>query len=161
MNASLRKMHPTRGVTLIELMVVVAIVAILAAIGSIAYSRYLKSGKIERLRSYALEIASGQERFKGRNNKYWNGGTYSGNEDAYRNLVDFDQKVPGNVTIETEALSGDGTACSICPSGISLATDQIGFAVVVTQDLDPDATDDTTIVVTSENSQPVLLHEGE
>jgi type IV pilus assembly protein PilE len=59
-----------RGMTLIELMIVVAIVAILASIALPAYGRYVMRAKRTDATSALLQIAAAQERFYLQNNTY-------------------------------------------------------------------------------------------
>jgi type IV pilus assembly protein PilE len=59
-----------RGMTLIELMIVVAIVAILASIAIPAYSQYVMRAKRTDATSALLRIAAAQERFYMQNNTY-------------------------------------------------------------------------------------------
>ena len=55
-----RSVRPSRGVTLIELMIVVAIVAILAAVGFPAYTEHVRKGNRAQAQTYMLDIASRQ-----------------------------------------------------------------------------------------------------
>ena len=59
-----------RGVTLLELMVVVTIVGILAAFGYPAYRDYVDRAKRNEAKSLLLEIAQNQERYYLQNNAY-------------------------------------------------------------------------------------------
>lgn len=59
-----------RGVTLIELMIVVVIVGILASIAIPAYGRYVMRAKRTDATSALLQIAAAQERFYLQNNTY-------------------------------------------------------------------------------------------
>ncbi|GMR17353.1 MAG: type IV pilin protein [Gammaproteobacteria bacterium] len=60
----------SRGVTLIELLIVVAIVGILAAIAYPNYRDYVARAKRNEARSALLQIATNQERFYLQNNTY-------------------------------------------------------------------------------------------
>lgn len=151
-----------RGVTLVELMVVVTIVAVLAALGSIAYGRYIKTGKIKRLEQLALDVSSGQERYRSRNNFYFPGDgaelPYEGNEEKFSNLLDFNTTVIPGIEIDVDAWE-DGGTCDICDGAVADLTRQ-GFAVRVRQDLNPGGAM-TTVTVTNTSPAPILTNEGE
>ena len=66
-----RSLRRGQGVTLVELMIVVAIVGILAAVGGVALFRYTKQAKITKLESYAMAAAAGQNEFYNRHNVYY------------------------------------------------------------------------------------------
>ncbi len=158
--------HPNlqtaRGITLVELMVTIAIVGILAAIGSIAYGRYITTGKITKLKATATEVASGQERYRSRNNKYLApGGDFATVPAKYQNLLDFaGGNLPPDVIVTTDAWTAT-QACGVCTTeGIPFDNTQDGFVVVVKQDLDPSDPNDTTVWVTRTVQSPVLKNEG-
>lgn len=149
-----------RGFTLVELMIVLAIIAVLAALGTLAYGQYIKSAKVQKLESYANELQSGQERYRSRNNFYWNGGSYSGtNIDKFKNLLDFTRQVPPGVEITVEAWDGTGPTCNIC-AGAPFSNSSAGYAIRVRQDLTPGGKM-TTIVVTNDTQNPILMNEGD
>jgi len=147
-------------------MVVVAIIAILASIASVAYTRYIKTGKVQRLSQIALDVASGQERYRSRNNAYFPAGgatlDYAGNKTQFENLLDFTTPVPAGVTVEIEAWDGAAASdCTICEGTIGDFTKQ-GFGVRVQQDMNPsDTAVKTTVVVTNLGPTPIVLFEGE
>lgn len=61
-----------RGVTLLELMIVVVIVGILAAIAYPSYRQFVERAKRTEAKALLLEIATNQERFYLQNNTYGN-----------------------------------------------------------------------------------------
>ena len=158
------KERSTKGVTLVELMIVVAIIGILASIASVAYTRYIKTGKIQRLEQIALDVASGQERYRSRNNAYFptNGVQldYAGNKSAFENLLDFTTPVPEGVIVEVDAWGGTVNSCGICEGTVGDFTKQ-GFGVRVQQDLNSNSTESTTVVMTNTLATPIVLYEGE
>lgn len=153
----------TRGVTLVELMIVVAIIAVLAALGSVAYGNYIKSGKVQRLNAIAQDVAQGQERYRSRNNTYYPAtpGTkdYATDKTEFENLLDFSMSIPPDVEVEVESWGAAGT-CSIC-EGMGPAAGSIGYAVVVKQDMNNSSTEETTVVLHNQLSTPIVLNEGE
>ena len=64
-------MKARRGMTLVELMIVVAIIGVLASLAGVAFNRQVKRAKITKLEQYAMEIAKGQEDFYSRHGVYY------------------------------------------------------------------------------------------
>ncbi|QED29731.1 prepilin-type N-terminal cleavage/methylation domain-containing protein [Microvenator marinus] len=155
--------NTVRGVTLVELMIVVAIIAILAALGSMAYGRYIKSGKIQRLTAIAQDLSQGQERYRSRNNTYYPATAgqkdYVADKVEFENLLDFTMAIPPGVNIQVESWPATGN-CTIC-QGVAGTGGAIGYAIVVSQDMNPDSTELTTVVLHNQLSTPIVLFEGE
>lgn len=59
-----------RGVTLMELLIVIVIIGILAAVGYPSYRQYVAKAKRNEAKSALLQIATMQERFYLQNNTY-------------------------------------------------------------------------------------------
>ena len=159
----MRLLSSQRGVTLIELMVVVAILGILAALASVAYGRYIKSGKIERLKAIAMEGQSGQERYKSRNNAYYPaaGGKkeWPGDADEIRPLLDISRDPPADITFDIHSWAASGS-CTDCAGLGAFDTTKSGFAVIVRQNLDGDTGDQTTVFVSNTSPAPTITNEG-
>ena len=67
-------MNPTKGFTLIELMIAVAVVAILGAIALPSYQSYVMRGKITEATSSLSELRLRAEKFYSDNRTYQNAG---------------------------------------------------------------------------------------
>jgi type IV pilus assembly protein PilE len=63
-------MHTMRGITLIELMIVVVVIGILAAIAYPNYREFAARAKRNEAKAALLQIATNQERFYLQNNTY-------------------------------------------------------------------------------------------
>ena len=63
-------MHKMRGITLIELMIVVVVIGIMAAIAYPNYREFASRAKRNEARAALLQIATNQERFYLQNNTY-------------------------------------------------------------------------------------------
>lgn len=159
--SALRSAH---GMTLIELMIVVAIVGVLAAIGSVAYNKYLKQGKITKLRQYAMAVAQGQEAYRSRNNTYFNpAASYIKGNAEWEQLLEFNYDIEPGITVGT--MAGNSTACpdNVCEGvGPVNAATTAWYAVRITQNLDGnDGTAPTTIIMHNEIDNAIVLNEGQ
>ncbi|MFP4596623.1 MAG: type IV pilin protein [Persicimonas sp.] len=158
-----------RGMTLVELMIVVAVVGVLAAIGGVSYTKYIKSSKVAKLEQYAAEVATAQEQYKSQNSGYLDldGATYThsttgDDEKRWEQLLGF-SKDTLQETVEIDTIAGDSsdTSCNICED-VNPSFDRVWYAVRVTQDLDgDDGNDPTTVVLHSELENPMLFNEGQ
>jgi prepilin-type N-terminal cleavage/methylation domain-containing protein len=112
-------MRTRRGLTLVELMIVVAIVGVLAALGGMSYTKYVVKGKLTEMSQWAMDIDRGQEQYFARNSEYYAPltpftSTISDNDRRYwTNLLEFDAAVPADVTIQVWAGIGNET-CPPC-----------------------------------------------
>jgi type IV pilus assembly protein PilE len=93
----LMKIHPYRGFTLIELMIVVAIVGILAAIAYPSYVSSINKGKRAEGRAALAELLQQQERFMTQNNTYC----------AFSNSGGTGTAVSGCTTVPFKTYSGN------------------------------------------------------
>lgn len=62
--------RPTKGFTLVEVMIVVAIVAILSAVAYPSYTEYVRRGQRAEARTQLLEAAQFMQRFYAANDRY-------------------------------------------------------------------------------------------
>jgi len=169
MNESRRsRITRSRGVTLIELMVVVAIVGILAAIGGMSYVKYIKQGKTTQLKQYAMEVEKAQKDYASRNGNYFHpedassvsSNAYTDGADTWESVLGFSSEEAKNNTIEIRTEAGtpdDSCSLSECPGSF----DKRWYAIQVTQDMNPDSTERTTVYLDSTMPQPILVNEGE
>lgn len=97
-----------RGVTLVELMIVVAIVGILAAIAYPSYTQYVLRGKRAEGKALLADVAARMERYYFQNNTYTS------------NLTDLGYNVANPTSVE-----GHYTASAGPISGGSIATSYI------------------------------------
>ncbi len=95
-----RRLHASRGFTLIELMVVVAVVAILVAIAVPSYSEAVRKGKRGQAKSDLIEAAQIAERFKTING-YYTGLSVGPTSDDEIPFAQSPQKGTANYTIAT------------------------------------------------------------
>jgi prepilin-type N-terminal cleavage/methylation domain-containing protein len=161
-----RALKHRRGMTLVELMIVVAVIAVLAAIGSMSYTKYVKSAKIGQLEQFAMEVANAQEQYRSHNSKflgYEDSISYASDEDLFVDILGFSKPnlAEQDITVETESgPSGTGVTCGICEGVGPDDPESMWYAVRVTQDLTTSEDDDTTIIIHSELSRPMRLNEG-
>lgn len=134
--------NSARGVTLIELMIVVAILGILASIAIVSYTSYVKEGKMTELRQYAMDVSRGQEQFFSRHHEYLDPdpNKYAEGEDQWTQLLEFNHNLPEGVSVEAAGNdSGGGGDCGdICDSAPDPSDDSdIWWAMrAVNEDLD-------------------------
>ncbi len=165
--------HPTRGMTLIELMIVVAILGILAAVGGTALYRNVKRAKITKLEGYAMELHRGQESFRSRQNVYYPVAVNTESYDStaadtttrtkWANLLEFDaSKMPGGITITLFSGASDST-CNICSDyGLpDSMPDNNWYVVVVEQDMDGKGEPNTRVAMGNMAGAPIITNEGQ
>ena len=160
-----RQLSQPHGLTLVELMIVVAVVGILAAIGGVSYMKYIKSAKTGKLKQYAMEIANAQEQYKSQNSTYLDlneDSPYTSGSTVWEQLLGF--KKEGLTEQDITVSSVAGSASEDCPTDTCGASPPdfttIWFAVKVTQDMNPDEDDDTTVIYYTGLPEPLLLNEG-
>lgn len=174
-NLSPMSLRSNRGMTLVELMIVVAVIGVLATIASVSYSKYVQSAKITKLKQYAMDVSRGQEQYRARHNVYYprTGGSIEltsvspdNDKKIWTQLLEFNHNLETGVTVETE--SGIGGACSICegvdPTFTDGTTSLAWYAVRVSQPFktgNTGADNVTAVILTSDQLQPVVLREGQ
>lgn len=121
-----------RGVTLLELMAVVAIIGILAAIAVPSYRGYVMRAQRTDAMSALLRIAAAQEKFYLQNNQYADGLDdlgIPGTENGWYDVVINNTNVTRDFTVTATAASGGAQAndshCasfSLTSTGVKTAT---------------------------------------
>ncbi len=163
----LRK-HHNKGLTLVELMIVVAIVGILAAIAGIAFNNQLQRSKIARLEQYATDVKRGMEDFRARHNTYFpiGGGTatYAGQTANFQNLLGFTERPVDGVQIQVNSGANASTACSgVNVEGVdacaTLGTPppNVWYTIQVSQDMG--AGKRSAVLLTSSMTSPMIVRE--
>ena len=156
-NLLLNRSRSERGMTLVELMIVVAIVGVLASIAIVSYNSYVEEAHLTEMRQYAQDVERGQEDFHSRHGTYLDPTEYDGEreyehgDDAWAELLQFDHELPEQFTIETDG-GGPDDNCDVtnCSDADPSNEDVNWFAVRVEYD---DLSYD--IFYTSELSSPI------
>lgn len=150
-----------RGVTLVELLIVVAIIGILAAISTVAYQGYLRSAKQTRMQTYAMEVWGKQNQYAADRDRFFKpGGDFAAQTAKYENLLNVGKPPHPDMILNTEGWQAGGT-CTLCgATGVTVDTTAAGFIVVVEQDLNDSAPTNTILYMTNTSEFPVLLNEG-
>lgn len=171
----LRRNHH-RGMTLVELMIVVAIIGVLASVAGVAFFRQIKRSKIAKDESVAMSVKRGQEEFRSNQGTYFppppdNGVAVvqadrtadAATQKRWTNFLNVKlDELPPDVTIHV--LSGDaGAACAGGPAGIcnGVNTTSSWFAVAVEHNLDPGKPLNTLVVTSSTNNNTIIINEGQ
>lgn len=123
LNKPVGKGKQTRGMTLVELLVVISIISILAVVAVPSYFDYVKRANRSSVKSAVEQLASAMERYHTENNSYT--GTHSGGVPATSFFpsqapLDSDAKLY-NLTLSTTAHTYTITATPI--SGESMEGD--------------------------------------
>ncbi len=163
-----------RGVTLIELMVVVAIIGVLAAIGGVAYQNQIKKGKVSNLKQIAMEVQQAQEQYASRNGEYLNPDTTAYSDAAgtdgnqWENVLGFsNEQVATQESVEVQMQAGTGGSpnTSVFEDWSPDTQDDDGnaidwYGIRVTQDLNPSESEDTSVYIGTGASKPIVTHSG-
>ena len=113
-----------RGLTLVELMIVVAVVGVLASLAGVSYSKYIVAGKVTELKQYTMDVQRGQHQYHSRNNQDLTIGTnftssMETNDDYRRwtNLLEFNPNIGPEITVYVASGIGSTGDCGFCPTG--------------------------------------------
>ena len=160
-----RGLRAARGITLVELMIVVVIIGILAGLAGIGYTKFMDKGRIQRLESYVMEVSQGQEDFRSRHGAYFPGGAgvqvtkYSTNQLQFERVLGLSRELTDGVEIEVRsgpAATGCGGACL----GAEPDTTRNWYHVMVSQDTDDNGVP-VQVVFHPDLPSPLILNEGE
>ncbi len=134
-----------RGLTLVELMIVVAIIGVLGAIGGMSYVSYIDRGHLTQLQQYTMDISRAQESYFSRNHEYFDPGghdsantRYANGNNVWAQLLEFDVELPDHIWVEAEA-GGESDSCgTVCEDGPDPSADSDSWYAVraVNTDLD-------------------------
>lgn len=166
-----------RGMTLVELMIVVAIVGILASIGGVAFLRQVKRAKISKMEAHTQNLASGQEQLRSNHGVYLptpppastamlevTRDSDPATKRKLGNLLNFklDDLDPGmKIYLVT------GEANMNCNQGPTGACGSVGiptsnwYMVAVEMDMDGKGAPNTIVVRSSNNKNVNILNEGQ
>lgn len=172
---SLNALRNQRGMTLVELMIVIAIIGILASLAGVAFVRQIRAAKITQLEQYAMDIARGQQEFYTHHGSYYpvdnsqtptfsgSDAPNSGTRQVVRQVMGFDKgDLPSDVTIRISAgEAGEGCTATVCVGGTTVDNNTAWYVVSVERDLDPGQTENSTVIVSSSMERPVRLFEGQ
>ncbi len=164
-----------KGLTLVELMIVIAIIGILSSIAVVAFNRQTERAKIMQLEQYAMDLSRGQQEFYSRHNSYFpidnaqvpsfTGATppNTGARFTVKQVMGFDHSdIPQEVTVRMSAGStGENCAGAVCPAGIQVDNTTSWYVISVERDLDPASPENSTVIITSSMEKPMVLFEGQ
>ena len=169
---AIRHLRNRRGMTLVELMIVVAIIGILASIAGLSFMRQVKTAKITRLKEFAMDASRGQRDMFSRHGTYYpidstqsspiEAGQDRSNQGtaAYRwaRILQFNKELPpGTKGVAYGGAAGE--ACGGCV-GFSVDTNTAWYAIEFSQDLDGKGAPDTRVIMTSDLQDPLIINEG-
>lgn len=164
-----------RGMTLVELMIVVAIVGILASIGGVAFLRQVKRAKISKMEAHTMNLANGQEQLRSNHGVYLPAPPAVAPIVATRNSDDATKRKLGNLLnfklddldpgMTVHLVAGDaGASCNSGAPGACASVDTTSsnwYMVAVEMDLDGKGGTNTIVVRSSNNKNTIILNEGQ